>query len=85
MLEAPTGARSATETCLLALSPSGVREIATDLTGSQREYADDALTHSPWWMRTASFFGAEADSVGFEDVDHYERALLLKGVAARQS
>ncbi|MGW7369080.1 hypothetical protein ACWGI8_38075 [Streptomyces sp. NPDC054841] len=72
MLEAPTGARSATETCLLALSPAGVREIAPDLQGSQREYADDALTHSPWWMRTASFFGPESESVAIEVLDHYE-------------
>ncbi|WP_251020572.1 hypothetical protein [Streptomyces sp. ISL-98] len=72
MLEAPTGAMSTTETCLLAASPTSVREIAPHLSGSQREYADRALTHSPWWMRTASFFGAETESVAFEGLDDYE-------------
>ncbi|MFF3458250.1 hypothetical protein ACFYXH_28800 [Streptomyces sp. NPDC002730] len=79
MLEAPTGAKSATETCLLAVSPAGVREIAQHLGGSEREYADSALTHSPWWMRTASFFGAEAESVALVDID--DRKYLKPGTA----
>ncbi|MFF3323681.1 hypothetical protein [Streptomyces sp. NPDC002889] len=74
MLETPVGAASGTETCLLAVSPSDVRHIAATgrLNGSQRENADRALTHSPWWVRTASFFGAEAESVAYEDLFDYK-------------
>ncbi len=69
LLETPTGAESTTETCLLAVSPRGVRATTPHLSGSQRRLTDSALTHSPWWMRTASFFGAEARSVAVHDYD----------------
>ncbi len=64
MLETPLGPKSSTETCLLAVSPDGVRSIAGDLNGPERRFADSALTHSPWWMRTATYFGPQAESVG---------------------
>lgn len=64
VLEAPLGAKSSTESCLLAVSPTAVGEIADDLKGSDREFAEPALTHSPWWMRASSFLGTEAESVG---------------------
>lgn len=64
VLEAPLGAKGSTESCLLAVGPSAVGEIADDLTGSDREFAEPALTHSPWWMRASSFLGTEAESVG---------------------
>lgn len=55
------------EGCLLAVSPGRVRAIADGLDDDQRDYADGALTHSPWWLRTASYFDAEAESVGYDD------------------
>ncbi|MEV6782616.1 hypothetical protein [Streptomyces sp. NPDC051098] len=64
VLEAPLGAMSSTESCLLAVSPSAVGEIADDLQGPDRTYAEPALTHSPWWMRTSSYLGTDAESVG---------------------
>ncbi|MEU5581334.1 hypothetical protein ABZ791_13260 [Streptomyces huasconensis] len=69
LLETPTGAESTTETCLLAVSPRGVRATTPHLSDSQRRLTDSALTHSPWWMRTASFFGTEARSVAVHDYD----------------
>ncbi|MET7927354.1 hypothetical protein ABZT43_25815 [Streptomyces sp. NPDC005349] len=53
------------EGCLLAVSPHQVRRIAGGLEGDLHDYAEGALTHSPWWLRTVSYFGAEAESVGY--------------------
>ncbi|RFC77377.1 hypothetical protein [Streptomyces sp. AcE210] len=56
------------EGCLLAASPRRVRAIADSLDVDQRDYAEGALTYSPWWLRTVSYFGAEAESVGYVEV-----------------
>ncbi|MFC8226347.1 hypothetical protein [Streptomyces sp. NPDC057287] len=55
------------EGCLLAVSPDHVGRIAEGLHDDDRDYASAALTHSPWWLRTVSYFGAEARTVGYED------------------
>ncbi|TQJ57238.1 hypothetical protein [Streptomyces sp. SLBN-115] len=54
------------EGCLLAVGPDQVGRIADELNDDQRDYARSALTHSPWWLRTASYFGPEAHTVGHE-------------------
>ncbi|MFI0809455.1 hypothetical protein [Streptomyces echinatus] len=55
------------EGCLLAVSPRQVGHIAGGLPEDKREWADGAVTHSPWWLRTRSYFGAEARAVGYEE------------------
>ncbi|MFE9651202.1 hypothetical protein ACFYO0_45435 [Streptomyces sp. NPDC006365] len=65
-LEVPTASRSTEEPCLLAVSPAAVRAMR-NLTGEGLKYADSALTHFPWWMRTVSYFGPDARSVGYDD------------------
>ncbi|MYW65041.1 hypothetical protein GTY65_13335 [Streptomyces sp. SID8379] len=69
-LPVPVGSAAPVERCLLAVSPDQVRRVARGLDEGQREYADVALTHSPWWMRTVSYFGPEADTVGFPQDRH---------------
>lgn len=54
------------EGCLLAVGPGRVRTITDGLDSDQRDYAEGALTLSPWWLRTLSYFGAEAESVGYD-------------------
>ncbi|MFD7229637.1 hypothetical protein [Streptomyces sp. NPDC059881] len=71
VLEAPTGGGSRKETCLLAVSPAGVRAIGPQLTGDSRKPAENALGSSPWWMRTASFFDAGAASVAYDEYRRY--------------
>ncbi|MFD4481517.1 hypothetical protein ACFWPU_36150 [Streptomyces sp. NPDC058471] len=56
------------EGCLLAVGPSQVRAIAGALHGDQRNYAKGVPTYSPWWLRTVSYFGADAQSVGYDAV-----------------
>ncbi|MFH8609895.1 hypothetical protein ACH4D5_20675 [Streptomyces sp. NPDC018029] len=66
-LTVPARNANPAEGCLLAVGPSQVRAIAETLDVDQREYARHALTGSPWWLRTMSYFGAEAESVGFQE------------------
>ncbi|MFF3203867.1 hypothetical protein [Streptomyces sp. NPDC002962] len=54
------------EGCLLAVGPDQVGRIADGLEDDERDYARGALTHSPWWLRAASYFGPEAHTVGYE-------------------
>lgn len=67
-LAVPTRPSNPVEGCLLAVGPDQVRRAARGLSGDERDYADSALTHSPWWLRTVSYFGAEARTVGYEDL-----------------
>ncbi|MFG3369730.1 hypothetical protein ACIPWY_35925 [Streptomyces sp. NPDC090032] len=67
VLAVPARDANPVEGCLLAVGPGRVRAIAGGLDDDQREYAEGALTHSPWWLRTESYFGAEAESVGYDD------------------
>ncbi|MEV4339811.1 hypothetical protein [Streptomyces sp. NPDC049590] len=57
------------ESCLLAVSPGQVRHTAGGLPEDKRELADGAVTHSPWWLRMATYTGAEAHAVGFDPLD----------------
>ncbi len=65
-LATPVPDASPIERCLLAVSPEQVGRIAQGLPDDAGESARRARTHSPWWLRTASYFGAEAHTVGFE-------------------
>ncbi|MFI1030297.1 hypothetical protein [Streptomyces sp. NPDC020951] len=65
-LAVPVQEANPLEGCLLAVSPDQVGRIADDLDDDQRDYARSALTHSPWWLRTVSYFGPEASTVGYE-------------------
>ncbi|WP_405588267.1 hypothetical protein [Streptomyces sp. NBC_01092] len=80
-LEVPTTSRSTEEPCLLAVSPKAVRAMR-NLTGEGLKYADSALTHSPWWMRTVSYFGSDARSVGYADLADGNQ-FLKAGTAGR--
>ncbi|MGW5736355.1 MULTISPECIES: hypothetical protein [Streptomyces] len=64
----PIPARDANpmEGCLLAVGPARVRAVAGGLDADQRAWADGALDYAPWWLRTVSYFGADAASVGYE-------------------
>ncbi|MGW2105766.1 hypothetical protein [Streptomyces sp. NPDC001948] len=66
-LAVPTLDTSPTEGCLLAVSPDQVGRIADGLDGADQDYASAALTFAPWWLRTVSYFGAEARVVGYEE------------------
>ncbi|WP_381561881.1 hypothetical protein [Streptomyces eurythermus] len=57
------------ESCLLAVSPGQVRHTAGGLPEDKREFADSAVTHSPWWLRTVTYTGAEARAAGYEAID----------------
>ncbi|MFD5140809.1 hypothetical protein ACFWMX_32015 [Streptomyces sp. NPDC058378] len=65
-LAAPARDSSPVEGCLLAASPDQVGRIADGLHDDDLDYARSALTHSPWWLRTSSYFGAEAHTVGYD-------------------
>ncbi|MEU5959038.1 hypothetical protein [Streptomyces sp. NPDC047525] len=65
-LTIPARAANPAEGCLLAVGPARVRAIAGGLDGDQRDYAEGALTYSPWWLRTVSYFGVDANSVGYD-------------------
>lgn len=67
-LAAPAPATNPVEGCLLAVSPNQVGRIAQDLDGDGRRYARSAVTHSPWWLRSTSYFGPEAHTVGYDDL-----------------
>ncbi|MGW1596468.1 hypothetical protein [Streptomyces sp. NPDC002343] len=68
-LAAPVGDAAPLESCLLAVSPRQVRRTAGGLPEDKRDLADSALTHSPWWLRTVTYTGAEARAVGYEEFD----------------
>ncbi|MEU1485084.1 hypothetical protein [Streptomyces sp. NPDC005752] len=72
------------ESCLLAVSPDQVGRIADGLHDDDRDYASSALTHSPWWLRTVSYFGAEARTVGYEDTGG-ESKIIKAGTAGHAS
>ncbi|MFD3475977.1 hypothetical protein [Streptomyces sp. NPDC058695] len=78
-LTIPAREANPAEGCLLAVSPGRVRAIADGLDPDQRDYADGALTQSPWWLRTVSYFGAEAESVGYDDIG--DTVILKPGTA----
>ncbi|WP_433446738.1 hypothetical protein ACQPXS_03360 [Streptomyces sp. CA-142005] len=72
------------ESCLLAVSPDQVSRIAVGLHGDKREFARSALTHSPWWLRTASYFGTEARTVGYDGIVDEEK-IIKRGTAGHTS
>ncbi|MFF1263101.1 MULTISPECIES: hypothetical protein [unclassified Streptomyces] len=78
-LAIPARAANPVEGCLLAASPSRVRAIAGGLDAEQRDFAEGGLTHSPWWLRTVSYFDAEAESVGYDEVG--DDVILKPGTA----
>ncbi|MFG2876313.1 hypothetical protein ACGFYU_15170 [Streptomyces sp. NPDC048337] len=61
---APTASATRGESCVLAMSPDGVRRIFPELTPAERggDDARSALTRRPWWIRTQSYFGDEAEA-----------------------
>ncbi|MEE1753053.1 hypothetical protein [Streptomyces sp. SP18CS02] len=65
-LATPALDASPVESCLLAVGPDQVDRIDDGLPDDQHDSARSALTHSPWWLRTASFFGADAHAVGYD-------------------
>ncbi|MER7111688.1 hypothetical protein [Streptomyces sp. NPDC000229] len=65
-LSVPTRKANPIEGCLLAVSPDQVGRIAGGLNDDEYDSAQGARTHSPWWLRSASYFGAEARTVGYE-------------------
>ncbi|MFF9621711.1 hypothetical protein [Streptomyces griseosporeus] len=54
------------EGCLLAVSPDPMRQAISRLPEKKRELLRSNFTH--WWMRTVSYFGSEAATVGFNDL-----------------
>ncbi|MCB5182786.1 hypothetical protein LG632_25910, partial [Streptomyces sp. SMC 277] len=66
-----TAAHGRVESCVLALGPDGVRRVAPGLRPEERQVADAerALDDRPWWLRTYSAYGDDADAalvtVGF--------------------
>ncbi|MFF3940996.1 hypothetical protein [Streptomyces phaeofaciens] len=78
-LASPSPDTGARETCLLAVSPAQVRRSSDGLDEEESDYARSALSHSPWWLRTASYFGAEARTVGYDDIG--EDVIIEAGTA----
>jgi hypothetical protein len=72
------------ESCLLAVSPDQVGHIAASLLEDARQYADGGRSYSPWWVRSASYFGAEAKSVGLDDLFDKER-IIKPGTAGHST
>ncbi|MFG2928281.1 hypothetical protein [Streptomyces achromogenes] len=68
------------ESCLLAVSPGQVRRTAGGLPEDKRDFADSAVTHSPWWLRTVTYTGAEARTAGYETIDG-EDVVIKPGTA----
>ncbi|MEW2134377.1 hypothetical protein [Streptomyces sp. NPDC005435] len=62
-LATPVRDTNPVESCLLAVGPDRVRAVAPGLDGAQRDYAEATRAAAPWWLRTVSYFGAEAESV----------------------
>ncbi|MFD3993505.1 hypothetical protein [Streptomyces sp. NPDC058583] len=76
-LATPAPDTSPVESCLLAVGPDQVGRIAADLPADKRDAARSALTHSPWWLRTASYFGAEAHTVGYDDLGSDDKIITV--------
>ncbi|MFI7006766.1 hypothetical protein [Streptomyces sp. NPDC050145] len=64
-LSVPAAASAHAETCVLAPSPDKIRTIAEAMPEKDRDQTDHALGHSPWWLRTATYAGPEARTVGY--------------------
>ncbi|WP_062645649.1 hypothetical protein [Streptomyces maremycinicus] len=79
-LPVPVREANPLEGCLLAVGPDQVGRIAGSLDEDRRDYARSARTHSPWWLRTVSYFGPEARTVGY-DVLGSEEAIIETGTA----
>ncbi len=64
-LTAPVASHSPEESCLLAVSDDGVRDIWSGLTSKERGRGSlqTVLGSSPWWLRAESYFGDEAGEV----------------------
>lgn len=58
--------------------------IAEGLPDDKRRDARSALTYSPWWLRTASYFGAEAGTVGYDTFTSKD-AIIKTGTAGHAS
>ncbi|MFF9581189.1 hypothetical protein [Streptomyces achromogenes] len=72
------------ENCLLAVSPGQVRHTAGGLPEDKRDFADSAVTHSPWWLRTVTYTGAEARVAGYETIDG-EDTVIKPGTAGHSN
>ncbi|MFE5510021.1 hypothetical protein ACFQ9J_05290 [Streptomyces sp. NPDC056529] len=72
-LATPALAANPVESCLLAVGPDQVERIAEGLPDTERRSARRALEHSPWWLRTVSYFGPEAHTVGYDDLGRDRR------------
>ncbi|WP_405870045.1 hypothetical protein OHB11_01700 [Streptomyces zaomyceticus] len=83
-LATPDPDASPVESCLLAVSPDQVGRIADGLPEDDRDSARSALTHSPWWLRTASFFGPEAHTVGYDGLGS-DDSTITAGTAGHAS
>ncbi|MEU7552919.1 hypothetical protein AB0B01_11255 [Streptomyces sp. NPDC044571] len=59
----PVGGAAREEGCLLAMSPGGSERALGFLAREEREDAVTSLRHSPWWLRTRSYFGEDAAAV----------------------
>ncbi|MBT2478536.1 hypothetical protein [Streptomyces sp. ISL-94] len=59
----PLAGAAREEGCLLAMSPEGNTRVLRLLTPDEREDAITSLYHSPWWLRTRSYYGDDADAV----------------------
>ncbi|MFC9245773.1 hypothetical protein ACFT7S_17700 [Streptomyces sp. NPDC057136] len=58
--------------------------IADGLHDDERDYARSALTHSPWWLRTVSYFGVEARTVGYDGIGGEDK-IITAGTAGHTS
>ncbi|MFH0520387.1 hypothetical protein ACHBTE_24820 [Streptomyces sp. M41] len=65
-LATPAGDANPVASCLLAVSPDQIGPIARGLPDDMLQFARSARTHSPLWLRTVSYFGAEAATVGYD-------------------
>ncbi|WP_251020316.1 hypothetical protein [Streptomyces sp. ISL-98] len=82
-LATPALDASPTESCLLAVSPDQVGRIDDGLPDDEHDSARSALTHSPWWLRTAFYFDAEAHTVGYVALG--EDKIITAGTAGHES
>ncbi|MFG2840983.1 hypothetical protein ACGFZH_04065 [Streptomyces zaomyceticus] len=83
-LATPDPDASPVESCLLAAGPDQVGRIADGLSEDEHDSARSALTHSPWWLRTASFFGPEAHTVGYDGLGSDDKTITA-GTAGHAS
>lgn len=83
-LATPAPEASPIESCLLAVSPDQVGRIKDGLPDDEHDSSRSALTHSPWWLRTASYFEAEAHTVGYEAFGSDDK-IIRAGTAGHES